>query len=166
MDIDGLINSRDTLQLDSNHFTIPTSTSTSNIRQHSRSASASRSNDAQTLASLAFTSISPTDADNTTFGDFDDSRKRTSQDMGDNPVARPSPPGRKRSSTTSKADAAKMSSSKDYPRRRALQACQICRARKTKCDNERPSCGSCDALGVECNYNEAPASKSVRPCQC
>ena len=92
------------------------------------------------------------------------SRKRSSHEIDDLSVPRPSPPGRKQLSQT-KGDSNRMSVSKDYPRRRALQACQICRARKTKCDNERPTCGNCEALEVECNYNEAPASKySCRPC--
>ncbi|KIW05919.1 uncharacterized protein PV09_03112 [Verruconis gallopava] len=39
-----------------------------------------------------------------------------------------------------------------YPRKRAVQACQTCRQRRTKCDNEQPACTSCRNLGVECNY--------------
>jgi Fungal Zn(2)-Cys(6) binuclear cluster domain len=41
-------------------------------------------------------------------------------------------------------------------RRRALQACEACRAKKSKCDNERPSCGSCLQHGVECIYKGTP----------
>jgi len=41
-------------------------------------------------------------------------------------------------------------------RRRALQACEPCRSRKSKCDNERPSCGCCIQHGVECVYKETP----------
>jgi hypothetical protein len=41
-------------------------------------------------------------------------------------------------------------------RRRALQACEACRAKKSKCDNERPSCGSCILHGVECIYKGTP----------
>jgi hypothetical protein len=49
------------------------------------------------------------------------------------------------------------SSSKTFPtRRRALQACEACRAKKSKCDNERPSCGSCIQHGVECVYKGSP----------
>jgi len=48
-------------------------------------------------------------------------------------------------------------SGKSFPtRRRALQACEACRAKKSKCDNERPSCGSCRQHGVECIYKGAP----------
>lgn len=39
-----------------------------------------------------------------------------------------------------------------YPRKRAVQACRTCRLRRTKCDNEHPSCTSCVNLGVECRY--------------
>jgi len=49
---------------------------------------------------------------------------------------------------------------KSYPtRRRALQACEACRSKKSKCDNDRPSCGSCVQHGIECIYkasNMAP----------
>ena len=41
-------------------------------------------------------------------------------------------------------------------RRRALQACEVCRAKKSKCDNERPSCGACIQHGLECVYKGAP----------
>ncbi|KAK7207652.1 hypothetical protein BZA70DRAFT_271865 [Myxozyma melibiosi] len=39
-----------------------------------------------------------------------------------------------------------------YPRRRAVEACQTCRARKTKCDNVRPSCGFCTRIGTRCVF--------------
>ncbi|USP81332.1 hypothetical protein yc1106_08606 [Curvularia clavata] len=39
-----------------------------------------------------------------------------------------------------------------YLRKRAAQACVTCRRRRTKCDNEHPSCTSCIALQVECSY--------------
>ncbi|OQD98654.1 hypothetical protein PENVUL_c069G01832 [Penicillium vulpinum] len=41
-----------------------------------------------------------------------------------------------------------------YPRKRATQACQTCRLRRTKCDNTRPSCASCVRLGAECSYQQ------------
>jgi len=53
---------------------------------------------------------------------------------------------------------------KGFPtRRRALQACEACRAKKSKCDNERPSCGSCIQHGVECIYKGAPFVPVYRP---
>ncbi|KAL4821228.1 hypothetical protein BDW67DRAFT_45996 [Aspergillus spinulosporus] len=42
-----------------------------------------------------------------------------------------------------------------YPRRRAMVACQLCRIRKTKCDNRRPSCGTCTSLQFQCVYQDA-----------
>ncbi|CAI7633554.1 unnamed protein product [Penicillium manginii] len=41
-----------------------------------------------------------------------------------------------------------------YPRKRATQACQTCRIKRTKCDNTRPSCASCVRLGAECSYQQ------------
>lgn len=37
-----------------------------------------------------------------------------------------------------------------YPRKRANAACQVCRARKTKCDNQKPSCSYCLSVGATC----------------
>lgn len=37
-----------------------------------------------------------------------------------------------------------------YPRKRANTACQVCRARKTKCDNQKPSCSYCLSIGATC----------------
>lgn len=48
-----------------------------------------------------------------------------------------------------------------YPRKRAIQACVKCRARRTKCNNERPACSSCLDLGVECSYSESDPSRYV-----
>ncbi|KAH8590034.1 hypothetical protein B0O99DRAFT_635488 [Bisporella sp. PMI_857] len=45
-----------------------------------------------------------------------------------------------------------------YPRKRAIRACRTCRQRRTKCDNEQPSCTSCSALGVECGYQATDKS--------
>ena len=45
-----------------------------------------------------------------------------------------------------------------YPRKRAVTACQLCRMRKTKCDNQRPSCGKCLSLDVHCNYQDRTTS--------
>lgn len=148
MDIEGLINTRDQGSL---HLsTTPFSLSTSN----------NLPNDPVSASSFTFPDLSPSTVEHAGFPDLGLSHqhhKRSSQD-GTGDGLRTNPPGRKKSSLQ-KGDQRRMSYAKDYPRRRALQACQICRARKTKCDNERPSCGSCEVLGVECNYNEAPASK-------
>ncbi|KAK7421230.1 Zcf27p [Neonectria punicea] len=42
--------------------------------------------------------------------------------------------------------------SASYARRRAGTACFVCRARKTKCDNQRPICGFCSSTGGSCVY--------------
>lgn len=39
-----------------------------------------------------------------------------------------------------------------YQRRKAANACLVCRKRKTKCDNELPVCGFCKATGGDCQY--------------
>lgn len=40
-----------------------------------------------------------------------------------------------------------------YPRKRAVAACQTCRSRKTKCDNQRPVCSFCENSGATCIYS-------------
>ncbi|KAL1849122.1 hypothetical protein VTK73DRAFT_9964 [Phialemonium thermophilum] len=41
-----------------------------------------------------------------------------------------------------------------YPRKRSLKACLVCRARKTKCDNVRPTCGFCASIHISCSYDD------------
>ncbi|KAI8715718.1 Zn(2)-C6 fungal-type domain-containing protein [Fusarium sp. LHS14.1] len=41
-----------------------------------------------------------------------------------------------------------------YPRRRSVTACTVCRGRKSKCDNKRPSCSFCLGVGATCVYEE------------
>lgn len=41
-------------------------------------------------------------------------------------------------------------------RTRALVACRLCRNRKTRCDNKRPSCGYCTLNGMKCVYPDDP----------
>jgi len=63
-----------------------------------------------------------------------------------------------------------------YQRRRAVAACQPCRARKTKCDNVRPVCGFCSRTAADCTYAEGskdysswvfspPSDPLFNPCQ-
>lgn len=47
-----------------------------------------------------------------------------------------------------------------YPRKRAVRACQTCRARRTKCDNRKPSCSFCERIGAKCVVND-PADLSA-----
>ncbi|KAK7230003.1 hypothetical protein V2G26_002173 [Clonostachys chloroleuca] len=53
-------------------------------------------------------------------------------------------------------------------RTRAAMACAVCRARKTKCDGRRPSCGFCQRTSSACQYDTvveyAPDSASYVPC--
>ena len=35
-----------------------------------------------------------------------------------------------------------------------LKACDTCRLRKQKCDEQRPKCGLCQRLKLECSYRE------------
>ncbi|KAH7216106.1 hypothetical protein DER44DRAFT_820991 [Fusarium oxysporum] len=44
-------------------------------------------------------------------------------------------------------------------RRQALNACEACRKRKTKCDERKPTCARCTRLGLECMYIETVAAK-------
>jgi hypothetical protein len=61
-------------------------------------------------------------------------------------------PGRqKRKHASSEVTRSAMS----YPRKRAVRACQLCRTRKTKCNNIRPTCGSCNQMGAPCLYEDA-----------
>ena len=42
----------------------------------------------------------------------------------------------------------------NYPRKRAVTACLRCRGRKTKCDNQRPTCGFCASVNASCHYDD------------
>jgi hypothetical protein len=48
-----------------------------------------------------------------------------------------------------------------YPRKRALAACEICRKRKSKCDNLRPTCGLCHRLNAHCVYRDSAFDHST-----
>ncbi|KAK4551462.1 hypothetical protein LTR86_011154 [Recurvomyces mirabilis] len=41
----------------------------------------------------------------------------------------------------------------------AAQACQTCRNRKSKCDEQRPKCGLCQRLNLDCEYREPLPTK-------
>lgn len=45
-----------------------------------------------------------------------------------------------------------------YSRKRAVTACQVCRARKTKCDNLKPSCSFCLSVGATCTQSPVDLS--------
>ncbi|KAH8810796.1 hypothetical protein F5884DRAFT_749206 [Xylogone sp. PMI_703] len=46
-------------------------------------------------------------------------------------------------------------------RRLALNACTLCRERKTKCDEARPSCGRCARLKLSCVYVESASGREL-----
>ncbi|KAB8223914.1 hypothetical protein BDV33DRAFT_199960 [Aspergillus novoparasiticus] len=50
-----------------------------------------------------------------------------------------------------------------HPRKRAVTACEHCRARKIKCTNERPECRSCVRLGARCSYDQRVNHSSFDP---
>lgn len=68
----------------------------------------------------------------------------------------PSPKIQMRSST--KRPIAVSRASAAYPRKRAVTACQVCRARRTKCDQKKPSCSFCASIGAECNSDPGSLS--------
>ncbi|TAQ89561.1 hypothetical protein B7494_g2138 [Chlorociboria aeruginascens] len=41
----------------------------------------------------------------------------------------------------------------------ATQACETCRSRKQKCDEQRPKCGHCHRMKLECSYREPQPTK-------
>ncbi|GAB1311437.1 hypothetical protein MFIFM68171_01647 [Madurella fahalii] len=41
----------------------------------------------------------------------------------------------------------------------AAQACDTCRSRKQRCDEQRPKCGTCQKFRLECNYREPQPTK-------
>lgn len=45
-----------------------------------------------------------------------------------------------------------------YSRKRAVTACSLCRVRKVKCDNQRPSCGMCLLADAMCDYKDGSNS--------
>lgn len=51
-------------------------------------------------------------------------------------------------------------STSTYPPKRVLVACQTCRIKKTKCDNQRPSCTTRIGLGVRCSYSGSMSDHS------
>lgn len=60
-----------------------------------------------------------------------------------------------------------LSQQANFPRKRSVTACQLCRARKTKCDNQRPTCSKCMELSAGCVYHdqadpEAPATQILQ----
>ncbi|KFZ24638.1 hypothetical protein V502_00887 [Pseudogymnoascus sp. VKM F-4520 (FW-2644)] len=68
----------------------------------------------------------------------------------------PPPQSQIRSSTKRPVSISRASAA--YPRKRAVTACQVCRARRTKCDQKKPSCSFCASIGAECNSDPGSLS--------
>ncbi|OBT55189.1 hypothetical protein VE04_05849 [Pseudogymnoascus sp. 24MN13] len=68
----------------------------------------------------------------------------------------PPPQGQIRSSTKRSVSVSRASAA--YPRKRAVTACQVCRARRTKCDQKKPTCSFCTSIGAECNSDPGSLS--------
>ncbi|KAJ5150917.1 uncharacterized protein N7482_010169 [Penicillium canariense] len=49
-----------------------------------------------------------------------------------------------------------------YARKRAVTACQVCRARRTRCDQKKPRCSFCETTGAQC-VTEPGAQSSFDP---
>lgn len=43
-----------------------------------------------------------------------------------------------------------------------VQACETCRNRKQRCDEQRPKCGTCQKFKLECRYREPQPTKYVQ----
>lgn len=61
---------------------------------------------------------------------------------------RPRGPRKRDRGEVSRADVA-------YPRKRATAACRLCRSRKVKCNNARPTCGNCSSHNAVCVYEDS-----------
>ncbi|KAL3455104.1 hypothetical protein BJX64DRAFT_80324 [Aspergillus heterothallicus] len=61
----------------------------------------------------------------------------------------------KRTAPTSRGSSA-------YARKRAVIACQVCRVRRTKCDQKKPQCSFCESIGAEC-ISDPPALSAFDP---
>lgn len=48
-----------------------------------------------------------------------------------------------------------------YPRKRAIAAYQVCRARRTKCDQKKPKCSFCEKTGAQCVSDPQSSSSFV-----
>ena len=55
----------------------------------------------------------------------------------------------------------RQSNERQSKRRRISYACDVCRAKKNRCDGERPTCGPCKQRGHECVYSPHRSRASV-----
>lgn len=47
-------------------------------------------------------------------------------------------------------------------RKKSAVACNTCRARRTKCDSQRPSCSYCQPRGIDCHYPQPAETPATR----
>lgn len=86
---------------------------------------------------------------------FHEQSYQQSHDGGPAPKrARPLPENHSQMESPRPGPQGHISESLDYPRRRAIIACEICRSRKSKCDGTRPKCKLCTDLNADCVYRE------------
>ncbi|KAI5270037.1 hypothetical protein E4T47_06569 [Aureobasidium subglaciale] len=69
-------------------------------------------------------------------------------------------PGYQQSKKRKISRASTLSTRHSFSRKRALVACQPCRAKKAKCDNTRPSCSRCRNQDSECVYEDSEPNLS------
>ena len=74
----------------------------------------------------------------------------------------PTTPTQSASAAGSSATANSSSNSSSQRKERgaiAAQACDTCRSRKQKCDEQRPKCGTCQKFKLDCHYREPQPTK-------
>lgn len=77
--------------------------------------------------------------------EFDGANKYTDQNVPMN-LAKPKPKKSTSNATTNTRTIKTLGSNME----RVAQACDRCRAKKTKCDGKRPACSNCEAVGFKC----------------
>ncbi|KAK4127053.1 hypothetical protein N657DRAFT_653391 [Parathielavia appendiculata] len=75
------------------------------------------------------------------------------------PASQPSQPAVTDSNSTSSSGLASGSNLRKERGAIAAQACDTCRSRKQRCDEQRPKCGTCQKFRLECNYREPQPTK-------
>ncbi|CAH0042255.1 unnamed protein product [Clonostachys rhizophaga] len=80
--------------------------------------------------------------------------------MSEHPLPERGPPLAESEAQGSRKRPANPPSDARYPRKRSSKACHVCRARKTKCDNVRPTCGFCASISISCSYDDTERDHS------
>lgn len=77
--------------------------------------------------------------------------------------ASPSQPSTISKSRKRKLPLADLNQRATFPRKRSVTACQLCRTRKTKCNNDRPICSQCISLNAQCVYEDEASAAAAAP---